>query len=382
MTGQPPRRRRPIPGHAPSASRPVTPSHCGSMSSRPRDILCVAHRPVDWSPLTRARPPGWSPSRPGPRPCARLRSRPSRSTRPNEVRWSACSCGNGVQPIPVHPKHEADLVHDDWFSVNLSSGAAHRSTTARWTSPPSTRLRKAVRTHLADLHLYNYTADEILPVQEPLPRVRACPASARGRVDQTITMVPVPRDHARRCAGGPGVDIFTLLPVQCPVASTHPPGRCWIEEAASGRLRPWCRAHTLSLGDRLPGCANYRDPAGLPERPHGGAPGCSLLDRRLLAAQLLAQLEYRTQDVASQVRARWFTRVDAMTWEWCRASGWPGSGRARRLRIRACSVTWVTPLARRIIDRAAHSWSVWTQSPKILAQVRNGLAAAIETRQP
>jgi hypothetical protein len=36
------------------------------------------------------------------------------------------------------------------------------------------------------------------------------------------------------------------------------------------------------------------------------------------------------------------------------------------------------PLAMHIIDVAAHSWSRWTQSSQVLAQVRNRLAAAIQ----
>ena len=80
--------------------------------------------------------------------------------------------------------------------------------------PPSVAtLRRAVRSHLDGLHLYNYTADEISRCKNLYPRVRAWARRLHAvGVDQLITMVPVSQ-VMHDGAGGLGVDIFTLLPV-------------------------------------------------------------------------------------------------------------------------------------------------------------------------
>jgi hypothetical protein len=291
----------------------------------------------------------------------------------------------GVQPIPVDARHETDLVHRGLTSVNLGFWSGAQIDHCTMDPPPSVaRLRKAVRQHLGRLHLYNYTADEISRCKNLYPRVRAWARHLHAAgVDQLITMVPV-SEVMHDGAGGLGVDIFTLLPVQFRSLDPH------LRQAVLDRHGQLWSYQALVQGKRTPSWeidfpgANYRILPGF-------------LNARMGVTGVL----YWTVDYWQHNPWRNIEYTDSG----CCFPGegtlvYPGKPAGDVGVVPTIRLAWIRQgiddygyvqllrdlghgtLARRIIDRAAHSWSEWTQSPKVLATVRNRLATAIERRQP
>lgn len=287
----------------------------------------------------------------------------------------------GVQPIPVAPPHEDELWRQGLRSASLGFWSGAEIDRCTMKRPPGVdRLRQAADTHLDSLRLYNYTADEISRCKNLYPRIRAWARRLHAAgVDQLITMVPVPQ-VMRDGAGGLGVDIFTLLPVQ--FRSLDPELRREVLDRG-GELWSY---QALVQGNRTPSWeidfpgANYR-----------------ILPGFLNAQMGVTGVLYWTVDYWQHNPWRNINYSDSG----CCFPGegtlvYPGKPAGVVGVVPTIRLAWISqgiddydyvqllrdsghgPLARRIIDAAAHSWSRWTQSPRVLAHVRSRLATAIE----
>jgi hypothetical protein len=292
----------------------------------------------------------------------------------------------GVQPTPVDTRQEPSLAAQGMESNNLGFWSGADRLHCTMSSPPSVDvLRAAVATHLDTLQLHNDTADEISQCPNLYPKVRAWARRLHAvGVDQKVTIPPV-KQLLYDGAGGLGVDIFSLLPLQFQTldarmrkAVLQRGGQFWSYQALVQGT------HTPSWELDFPG-ANYRILPGFLNARMG------VRGVQYWAVDNWQHNPWRNIDFNISSSGPSYPGEGTLVY--------PGGPAGVVGVVPSIRLAWIRQgiddfgyvqllrnlgqgaLANRIIDPAAHSWTQWTRNPQVLADVRNQLAAAIEHYQ-
>lgn len=119
-----------------------------------------------------------------------------------------------LSPLNVPPREQRDLI--DRFglgSTNLGFWSGADSQTCRVNPPPSqNQLMAAKAANQSDLHLFNFTADEIESCPGMVEPIKAWSRALRGAdIKQLLTMKPI-AELLNDGTGRPAADIWVMLP--------------------------------------------------------------------------------------------------------------------------------------------------------------------------
>jgi hypothetical protein len=292
----------------------------------------------------------------------------------------------GVQPMPVNPTDELNLAAQGLQSTNLAFWSGADQSHCTMSNPPSLDvLRAAVARHLGTLELHNNTADEIAQCPNLYPQIKAWARQLHAvGVDQMVKIPPV-KQLLSDGAGGLGVDIFSLLPLQFQTldpemrkAVVDKGGQLWSYQAlVQGASTPSWELDSPPANYRvLPGFLNARM----------GVQGI-----QYWAVDCWQHNPWRNVDYTLSTSEASYPGEGTLVYPGAPAGvigvvpsirlAWVRQGINDFSYVQLLRDLGQPALANSIIDPAAHSWTQWTQNPQVLADVRERLADAIEQYQ-